>query len=640
MREAVAADPRVAVENIRVRKRRNRESLLDDSEQSEQRDPGYSQAVRRACQQRLVQLIPVRASTLCMVIMGLWILWAGLLGAHYWFHIRPSANSQPIPISYLLHLRSTHGIAHWLGCQLWMLTGLASIMIFQLRRHKLDDYRAKYRLWAVLAIAALVSSLDVSSSGLFLLGKSLDSWTLREVGYPGWTVVLASFATLVGVLGLRLCSELKSAPVSVGFWMIGLLSWGGSALLGTELIKSPWSKPVTDLIVGGAWLGGILAVFLAAGIYLRQIYIEAQKRFLMRSRMSQSRAWKLPKLGWKSRTRDEESVEPTAMEKRSASRVASRSRREEVIDESDVDEVEFDEEPTRRRRWLPRFGFSRDRREGDLDDEAAESQTDRPSGRSNSRSELVEENSRESKQPWIRMPRWKSNPKLGSDFSDVDAARRVRDDGFDAPMPKKSGWFSKRSDSQGQESTEASDSKTARYGSATIASDQSDEPKSGRRRWFGAERRAKNPEEKKGAAAKSGQTSKVDKPKRNWSLWKKGGSTTISPEVADRSSKSTSSSKDEKSKRNWMGMFDGLKLKPPKPSDSSASPKTVPSNLTSIPSSSQAQRHDSRPAAASNSAPFKPAYDDDGGDDSNYRNLSKAERKKLRRQQQDNRRAA
>lgn len=336
MREAVATDSEFAVESVRAKKR-SRTANGDDGNESDlaytgYRDPGYSQTVRRTCQQRLVQLIPVRRSSLTLAIGCMWLLWAGLVLSHYIVHVRAatptrtdvsassldsskkllakfasatqsrsvsertvatsaSSTANPaasvplrsLPIGQLFHLRSSHSIAMWLTGQLWMFTALAAWMIYQLRKHKLDDYRAKYRIWIALAIAAMFSSFDASTSSLYLFGTSINDWSRREIGYGGWPLVLATFASVIGVIGIRLCSELKAAPASVGLWILGLLVWAFSALLGTGLIRTELSADRIDLIVGASWLGGILAVFQSAGIYLRHTYIHAQRRFLQRS---------------------------------------------------------------------------------------------------------------------------------------------------------------------------------------------------------------------------------------------------------------------------------------------------------------------------------------------------------------------
>ena len=78
MLDAVAADSEFAVESVRARKRsRTRENVdspNDEAYTQKYRDPGYSQAVRRTCQQRMVQLIPVRRGTLSIVLSCMWML--------------------------------------------------------------------------------------------------------------------------------------------------------------------------------------------------------------------------------------------------------------------------------------------------------------------------------------------------------------------------------------------------------------------------------------------------------------------------------------------------------------------------------------------------------------------------------------
>ncbi len=673
MREAIAADAEVAVESSRVRKRRSREQ--DESDQDVQevrRDPGYSQAVRRACQQRMVQLIPVRSSSLWFVIVGMWTLWAGLIAAHYFAHIRSASISPQWPISFLVHLRSTHGIAHWLGSQLWMLTAIAALMIFQLRKHKLDDYRAKYRLWAILAVAALVSSLDVSSSGLFLLGKSLDSWTLREFGYSGWTVVLTTFATLVGVLGLRLCSELKVSPLSVVFWLVGLLSWAGSALIGTGLVVSPWSQPLTDLIVGGTWLGGILAVFLSAGIYLRHIYIEAQRRFIMRNRLISKRSgWKLPRLSLQRKNRQNGAAnDETQVGSNSTSPQERTVAKRPAKIELDTEQADNDnsEGSPRRRFGLPSFGFGRQRPANEKV-VASKQSDDRNSNHTQSRStasDTVEANE-SNRRSWLRLPRWRSNAKLGEDYSDVSAERRARDDGFDEPMKKTSGWFSKRKPNVTID--ESSSDKASRSKSAAVSNEdeknggrsdskrqwfkrrekpvQSNTEQKPKRRWLSKKPRVEStdPETKvkrswfkRNAASTSNNQNESTTPKTNksWGFGKK------SNQIVDSSSKTQkveNTTGEAKPKRALFGFMDNLKLKPPQATASSNGPKPVDTTRTPIPSSSSSQRNDQRSPVSQSSSAFDGSYDDEEQDDGSNRNLSKAERKRLRRQQ-DGKRAA
>jgi hypothetical protein len=641
--DAVASDSDYAVEAVRAKKRARARELESHSEDpgftTAYRDPGYSQAVRQTCQQRMVQLIPVRRGTLTIVLACMWILWCGLLFSHYWIHVRiPSTSSAAtssnasfasLPVSQLFHLRSSHSIAHWLTCQLWMLTALAAWMIFRLRRHKLDDYRAKYRIWAVLAIVALFSSFDASSSGLYLLGISIDCWARKEIGYGGWPLVLATFASLVGVLGIRLCSELKSAPTSVACWLIGLLSWAISSLLGTGLIKTSWSPASIDLVVGGCWLGGILAVFQAAGIYLRQTYIHAQKRFLQRQGASlKPIQWKLPKISLK------------------------RSRIEEDVDETEASEDESSD-LGERRKW--KLAWPR-RSEKLLDAKDSREQ--------GTRGTSVQAN----KQQDRNTNSGPSTVRMNEKNMDDESIRKEDRLTVDTGLTKKKGWFGiggnrNAEESQKQTTRLTADTKGSGKIDPNATSDlesSADAPKNKRSFWPAKRTASPQPIADSKSNTKFDSESNAEsnaatvKVKRNWIP--KFGKKTISNEAdpisgtkpakaptatskkPDTKSQSSEPMAEGSSKRSRMsfpsfgrrlfGMFDGFKLKPPveqKGLDAtinSSKPVPIPQGQV-LPSTRSAENEE-----------------EDSDDNDSGRPMSKAERKKLRRTQQEDRRAA
>jgi hypothetical protein len=697
IREAAAADSELAVESVRARKRQRIADRAeeDDSTIPIRRDPGYSQAVRRACQQRLVQLIPVRRSSLTLVLLTAWSIWGALLLGHYVIHVRPLSllqsgvaqppPSPPLPISYLLHLRSSHGIAHWLGGQLWMLTALSALMIFQLKRHKLDDYRAKYRVWATLSIAALFSSMDASTSALLLLGKSIDSWALREVGYSGWSLVLASFATVVAMLGLRLCNELKSAPASLVFWLGGLLAWATSAVIGTGLLKTDWSQAQTDMIVGAAWLGGILAVFVSSGIYLRHIYIQAQRRFVMRNGMiREGKKWRMPNLSLR-RKPSEDGLETERASDEKVSRRQTASTERPAVAATIAAEA------------APQANRSSNNSRNQTSDHDRKSES--------ASSEVAPSKARRLpriplpaiKMPALRLPKWHSEPKLGADYSDVDADERLRDKGFDAPMPKKPGWFSKSKSvepnskaanpithNSQKKSESKSDSRSATTQSSSSRESNADMPDfnevgTNKKSWWNLSRKEKLPKPAKVSSQKANATNakatstasnspatdisvSATKPKqswgsKSWGLLPKRKPASSSPETRVKTSAEKPTEKPaEKAKKKWFGLLDGLKLKPPSESAATAlnnssgntnKPQGSPASSKPIgpPSSSSAARYDAPPQAKSN-APIQvnrtPTVepDEEDDDDQSNRGMSRAERKRLRKQQQENRRAA
>jgi hypothetical protein len=697
MLDAVAADAEYAVESVRAKKRslgREKQDSFDESfNGTKYRDPGYSQAVRRTCQQRMVQLIPIRRGTLTVVLVGMWMIWVGLVFAHYWLHVPAasiatatgsavlnatatapaSAASSKLPIFELFNLRSSNSIAHWLTCQLWMMTALAAWMNFQLRRHKLDDYRARYRIWAVLACAALFSSFDASSSFLYLLGMSVDGWTRSEIGYGGWPLVLATFASLIGILGIRLCNELRTVPGSVASWMTGLLAWAASALLGTGLLKTSWAPATVDLIVGSCWLSGILLVFQAAGIYLRQTYIAAQKRFLERNGMNlqpirfQAPQFKLP---FQRKKNDQDENEESTTDRK--------SRKEDLA------------ELPAKKGWKMPWG----RRSNDIsqdDEDVAPSENRSTSTKAKSKSEPAENQETRSAKPKSRLfglipNRSEQNERLEEQPIRIDDGPEV-----DNGLTKKPGWFGiggNRSKAErnsvepngAERIVPSTDSQSRRASTSSVAAvtkadddSQGDSDLAKKSLWSRLRRQKQSAPKAKSDSVEAGQKSK-----RGW-LPQIGRSRTIreqdasettqsskqaEPSVAkkakdpsqksswlsfvSRKAKSTDSEQpadprvtkkqsesdqDKPIKRRLFGLLDGLRLKPPGEEDRQ-DPKTATKSMSSGPVTV-------KPSQTLPSTQSNVEEDDDYDDDtSNGRPLSKAERKRLKRMQQDDRRAA
>jgi hypothetical protein len=621
LRESIAVDSDLAVESARAQRRTRRANVDDPSEtlQIGYRDPGYSQAVRRTCQQRLVQLIPIRPGALALVLTIMWAVWGSLLLAHYLCHVRGNDSGRSgLLILQLFDIRSPHSIANWMTCQLWTLTAIVSWMIFRIRQHKLDDYRAKYRIWIFLAGVALFSSFDAATSALYLLGQSIDGWTRKEIGYGGWPLVLASYASLIALMALKLSNELKATPMAVVFWFGGLLSWACAALLGTGLLKLQWQQGTIDLVVGGCWLGGVLLVFQSAGVFLRHCYLHAQKRFVERAiaaspglRFEMPAMPSMPRMPW--------------------------SRSKDATNESDdLEEGEDDDDvlgTIPKKAWLPW------------------------------RTQATPKQETEPKRPMrllgIIPSRAEANEMLAVDPIEEDNGGPV-----DTGLTKKPGWFGLG----GHKQTENID--TAPRSSSTKPVPKPEAPSTQstptsvkeKRRWLPNLRSTKNAESAKvepakktsaATAAPSSTTASAPSPSaKSWLPFRKN-KPAAEPKPAAKAEakpveapkKKPAASTDEKIVKRLsgkiFGWLDGLKLKPPVDD----APVARSNAAVQTPSTSSAPK----PVATSN-APFpstspKPSIpqaqdDEDEMGANEHRHLSKAERKRLRRQQGNDRNAA
>ena len=269
------------------RKPRQSDELEESDEKLARRGAGYSQEVRRACGARLVQLIPVRKSSYTALVIVSLVIPSVLLLAHYMIYVSGSLVWYGHPLATMLDASHPRSIAAWLGSNIWLLCLGVTLLTFQLRKHKLDDYDGEYRLWFWMVLTCVLASLDATTRFTELLGLALSSWSQQTLGWSGPAVVTATLATLVGLLGLRLCTELKTVPTSLVFWLIGLVSWAGSAALAQEELRLEISLQIRIWLKVSLWLGGLTAIWLSAVTYLRSVYIEAQQRFLARRKLAQ-----------------------------------------------------------------------------------------------------------------------------------------------------------------------------------------------------------------------------------------------------------------------------------------------------------------------------------------------------------------
>lgn len=676
IRESIAADSDFAVESARAQRRARRASSEDRTENfhTGYRDPGYSQAVRKTCQQRLVQLIPIRPGSLALVLGMMWTMLGILLLAHYFFHVRANETGRSATlILQLFDVRSPHSIANWMTCQLWMLTAIVAWMIYRIRQHKLDDYRARYRIWIILACIALFSSFDTATSALYLFGQTIDGWTRKEIGYGGWPLVLACYASLVAIMGLRLSSELKGTPTAVAFWFGGLIAWACAALLGTGLLKLEWNAGTIDLTVGACWLGGVLLVFQSAGMYLRFCYVQAQKRFVERAIAAPSSFRvslpSVPRMPW-------------SRQKPANGRAESDQEREGVQDGDD--EGVLDSIP--KKTWLPWRRSSGTREDQPADSPAKERAATKTTAPAKA-----------SKRPMrlfgILPSRAESNERL------IDQPIAEDDGGpADTGLTKKPGWFGIGGHKSAKTETRSpSTSSTKPVAVKPIVKgepakedpqreakpDTKKESASGSRRWLPSFRRSKNTADSsipktaatvkpavstKSESAPNQVDSDVKPAKKSWLSFRNGSQKKAEKPKADDSkqagsppndrisdkpknakpSKSPDSKTTKRVAAAIFGWLDGLKLKPPvdnnppvrgassTPSTQSASiangPKPIATSSAPLPSTS----------AKPSSPPSQSSYQNEDEDDAtgDYRNLSKAERKRLRRQQGNDRYAA
>jgi hypothetical protein len=194
--------------------------------------------------------------------------------AHYasvawpWIAYRPE-------IARPLRLDRPDSFGQWVVVAL--LTGSAgvSLLIYQLRRYRNDDYKGRYRLWRLVLIAMALASVNSLVSIIDWGGALLDAGLGKRVALTGsdWIRLVVSFGG--AVLALQLIAEVRRCRFALGMMILAC-----TLLAIPEAAK--WNVLQVDsiaswVIVTSAPLLAFTSLFISLGVYLRMLYREVRQ---------------------------------------------------------------------------------------------------------------------------------------------------------------------------------------------------------------------------------------------------------------------------------------------------------------------------------------------------------------------------
>lgn len=265
------------------------ESLDDDSPdasesqlklagaESEGGQAAYTAKARADCQRRVLDLFPTRRLTValtllaaCMAVGAVCLLHvaAGWLSA-YWDAADLTALSLDAP----------GNVSHWLASVLWSLCAMMAVLIYTLRRHRVDDYHGRYRVWLWTAMGCILVSLFESAD----MGKLTRAAGRGMVEYFSLAepLIWAGILALVFMsAGARLAIEMRRCRPAI-FALVA----AGCCFVITALVHDPRLVEISQtnlpLASRGSWLAGYVLVQAAFLLYARHVIAEIESRAVL-----------------------------------------------------------------------------------------------------------------------------------------------------------------------------------------------------------------------------------------------------------------------------------------------------------------------------------------------------------------------
>ncbi len=253
--------------------------VTDDGAQHSDGEPrtqvptqGYSAAVAVESQPPISCLIATRPWTFTVLVLAGLAVIAGLEAAFSnIFH----GSGLPNEVITILNVASSGSLAAWFSSVLLSLAAVNAVLVYWLRSHKLDDYRARYRVWIWSAIGLTIAAIDANTGIHAVVGHLIaNQFELPWLQNP--VVNSVTVLTLVfGSLAVRLGFEIWVSRLARSWYLFAVVGYVAAILVHLDVLVID-SVMLTAMAESTAILLANLAVTLMVASYCRYVHLESQ----------------------------------------------------------------------------------------------------------------------------------------------------------------------------------------------------------------------------------------------------------------------------------------------------------------------------------------------------------------------------
>ena len=233
----------------------------------------YSEAAGVENHPQITDFVPRRYRTIALLIVAGFASIVALAGLHY---VAPRlATAIGVAGMPPFDLASSGSLAAWAAAVVMLASSALCSLIYSIRRHRIDDYRGRYRIWLAASAACLILSANSIAGLHHVLAYTLShvtGWTALRAGAVWWLAVAGvplawiTFRTLLDAIECRLAATLWIAA-------IGCYAAAAACYLGIVPAFGPQIDSMIDVVLTlvGHWL--LLAAFVS---YARYVVLDAQ----------------------------------------------------------------------------------------------------------------------------------------------------------------------------------------------------------------------------------------------------------------------------------------------------------------------------------------------------------------------------
>jgi hypothetical protein len=247
-------------------------SRSNDCDDADEDAPRYSEAAGVENHPQVTDFVPRRYSTIAM--LGLFGVASSAATAALHYFVLPVAASSGMQSAAAIDLAGRSNVSAWLSAIVLFMGSAFCVMTYSLRKHRIDDYRGRYRVWMSAALACLMLSAN-SVIGLHqILADSLTrvtGWSMLQDGAIWWAVAGLPLAWIF----VRLVVDVRECRVAAATMTAAGVCYAVSAAsyFGYGPAVEPEMRPI---LVSAPLLLGHWLAFTAVVANARFVVLDAQ----------------------------------------------------------------------------------------------------------------------------------------------------------------------------------------------------------------------------------------------------------------------------------------------------------------------------------------------------------------------------
>jgi hypothetical protein len=232
----------------------------------------YAREALRENQMRLVDLVPLRALPFTLLFSGTVALISALLASFLW--LAELAKFVPGNVLAPFDLRAQHNLATWLMSLLLLGTTQLSLIVYSVRKHRIDDYHVRYRVWLAMALVSLIAATNIAVP----IGQWLDAAVAPLARWCGIAEHYGSWAALSMVMlyfTIRLTLETRTSKLAISVFALSTIAFAIPYAMGIQWLALELATHAL-VVSTGARLSGCLLLLTGTAAFARHVLLDVE----------------------------------------------------------------------------------------------------------------------------------------------------------------------------------------------------------------------------------------------------------------------------------------------------------------------------------------------------------------------------